>query len=91
MAVARRRRRRLELPGVGVDVGSALDLVGGVLKWMGAAFAVPAAVAIGYGDPAWPSSSPAPSRRPPGWRSTGSPASITVRPSVCARASSWWR
>jgi trk system potassium uptake protein len=52
MAVA--RRSRLHLPGLGVDVGSALDLVGGVLKWMGAAFVVPAAVALGYGDPVWP-------------------------------------
>jgi trk system potassium uptake protein TrkH len=38
----------------GVDVGSALDLIGGVLKWVGAAFAVPAAVALGYGEPVWP-------------------------------------
>jgi trk system potassium uptake protein len=39
---------------IGVDVGSALDLVGGVLKWVGAAFAVPAAVALGYGEAVWP-------------------------------------
>jgi trk system potassium uptake protein len=39
---------------LGVDVPSALDLVGGVLKWVGAAFLVPAAVAVGYGEPAWP-------------------------------------
>jgi trk system potassium uptake protein len=39
---------------LGLDVGSALDLVGGVLKWVGAAFAVPAAVALGYGEPVWP-------------------------------------
>jgi trk system potassium uptake protein len=39
---------------VGVDVGSALDLVGGVLRWVGAAFVVPAAVALGYGEPFWP-------------------------------------
>lgn len=43
------RRGRL-----GVDVSSALDLVGGVLKWVGAAFLVPAAVALGYGEPVWP-------------------------------------
>jgi trk system potassium uptake protein TrkH len=43
------RQRRL-----GVDVGSALDLVGGVLTYVGAAFLVPAAVAIGYGEPFWP-------------------------------------
>jgi trk system potassium uptake protein len=39
---------------IGVDVGSALDLVGGVLRWVGAAFAVPAAVALGYGEPILP-------------------------------------
>jgi trk system potassium uptake protein TrkH len=39
---------------IGIDVGNALDLVGGVLKWVGAAFVVPAAVAVGYGDPVLP-------------------------------------
>ena len=39
---------------LGVDVGSAFDLVGGVLKWVGATFVVPAAVAVGYGEAAWP-------------------------------------
>jgi trk system potassium uptake protein len=39
---------------LGVDVGSAFDLVGGVLKWVGAAFVVPAAVAVGYQDPVVP-------------------------------------
>jgi trk system potassium uptake protein TrkH len=39
---------------IGIDVGSALDLVGGVLKWVGAAFVVPAAVAVGYGEPVLP-------------------------------------
>jgi trk system potassium uptake protein TrkH len=39
---------------LGVDVGSALDLVGGVLKWMGGAFLVPAAVALGAGEAVWP-------------------------------------
>ena len=37
----------------GIDVGSALDLVGGVLKWLAPAFLLPAAVAVGYGDPFW--------------------------------------
>jgi trk system potassium uptake protein TrkH len=37
----------------GIDVGSALDLVGGVLKWLAPAFLAPAAVAIGYGEPFW--------------------------------------
>ena len=39
---------------LGIDVGSAFDLVGGVLKWLGATFVVPAVVAVGYGEPAWP-------------------------------------
>jgi trk system potassium uptake protein len=39
---------------IGVDVGSAVDLVGGVLKWVGAAYVVPLAVALGYGDPILP-------------------------------------
>ena len=37
----------------GIDVGSALDLVGGVLKWLAPAFLLPAVVAIGYGEPFW--------------------------------------
>lgn len=39
---------------VGIDVGSALDLVGGVLKWVGVAFLVPLAVAVGYGEAVLP-------------------------------------
>jgi trk system potassium uptake protein TrkH len=39
---------------IGVDVGSAFDLVGGVLKWVGAAFVVPLIVALGYGEPFLP-------------------------------------
>ena len=52
--VAPRGARREGALITGVDVGSALDLIGGVLKWVGAAFVVPAAVALGYGEPAWP-------------------------------------
>ena len=37
----------------GIEVGAALDLVGGVLKWLAPAFLVPAVVAIGYGEPWW--------------------------------------
>jgi trk system potassium uptake protein len=47
-------RGRLARAVDGVDVGSSLDLVGGVLKWVGATFVAPAAVALGYGEPAWP-------------------------------------
>ncbi len=42
------------MAGGSVDLGSALDLVGGVLKWVGATFLVPAAVAVGYGESPWP-------------------------------------
>ena len=39
---------------LGVDVGSALDLVGGVLKYVGATFVVPLAVALVLGERWWP-------------------------------------
>jgi trk system potassium uptake protein len=39
---------------LGVDVGSALDLVGGVLKYVGATFVVPLAVALALGERWWP-------------------------------------
>ena len=54
MATAARMLRTARPRRLAVDIGSALDLVGGVLKYVGAAFAVPAAVAIGYGEPWWP-------------------------------------
>jgi trk system potassium uptake protein TrkH len=41
-------------PRTGIDIGSALDLVGGVLKWLAPAFLAPAVVALGYGEPSWP-------------------------------------
>ncbi len=37
----------------GIDLGAALDLVGGVLKWLAPAFLIPVVVAIGYGEPFW--------------------------------------
>jgi trk/ktr system potassium uptake protein len=39
---------------LGVDVGSAVNLVGAVLKYLGAAFLFPAALALGYSEPVWP-------------------------------------
>jgi trk system potassium uptake protein TrkH len=39
---------------LGVDVGSTLNLVGALLKYLGAAFLLPAAFAVGYGEPVWP-------------------------------------
>ena len=39
---------------LGVDVGGALNLVGWLVKWLAPAFLVPAAVAAGYGEAAWP-------------------------------------
>jgi trk system potassium uptake protein len=46
---------RLTRPrALGVDVGSAVNLVGAVLKHLGAAFLLPAAIAVGEGEPVWP-------------------------------------
>jgi len=42
-------RRRLH-----VDVGSALDLVGSITKYLGLTPLIPAGVAIGYGESPWP-------------------------------------
>jgi trk system potassium uptake protein TrkH len=45
----------VQRPGaLGVDVGSALNLVGALLKYLGAAFLLPAAFALGYREPVWP-------------------------------------
>jgi trk system potassium uptake protein TrkH len=54
MATAARTFRALRSGRLGVDVASALDLVGGVLTWVGVAFVVPAGVAVGYREPFWP-------------------------------------
>jgi trk system potassium uptake protein len=51
---AARLRRGFVGELLAVDVGSALDLVGHVLKYLSLAFLVPAAVAVGYGEPFWP-------------------------------------
>jgi len=44
-------RRRSTL---GVDVVAALNLVGSLTTPLGLAFLVPAAFAVGYGEPVWP-------------------------------------
>ena len=49
IAAAGRIRR-----GIGVDVGAALDLVGALVRYLALAFLFPAAVAVGYDEPAWP-------------------------------------
>jgi trk/ktr system potassium uptake protein len=38
----------------GVDVNGALNLVGWLVKYLAAAFVFPTAIAVGYGEPAWP-------------------------------------
>ncbi|MDA0179469.1 TrkH family potassium uptake protein [Solirubrobacter phytolaccae] len=43
----------MKRPRTGIDVGAALDLVGGVLKWLAPAFLLPVVVAIGYGESCW--------------------------------------
>ena len=39
---------------LGVDVSGALNLVGALVKYLGAAFVFPIVVAAGYGEPVWP-------------------------------------
>src|SRR5688572_15881111 len=46
---------RPALPGtLGVDVVGALNLIGSLVKPLGLAFLFPTALAVGYGEPAWP-------------------------------------
>lgn len=49
LAPLRRLRRR-----AGVDVRTALGVVGALLVWLGPAFAAPAVVALAAGEPPWP-------------------------------------
>jgi trk system potassium uptake protein len=42
------------LRALGVDVGSAVNLVGAVLKYLGVTFLFPATIAVGEGEPVWP-------------------------------------
>lgn len=49
-----RSRGRRRGPTLGVDVGAAINLIGSLLKWFSLAFVLPAAVAVGYGEPVWP-------------------------------------
>ena len=51
---AGRVRQLPRKPAIGVDLGAVFDLVGGVLRWIGAAFLVPAAVALFAGEAVWP-------------------------------------
>src|SRR4051794_35595844 len=52
MGTAARRARLLRV--LGVDVAGALNLVGSLITYLAPAFLVPAAVAVGYHEPAWP-------------------------------------
>jgi trk system potassium uptake protein TrkH len=54
MAIAVRIRRRLRLRTLGVDLASAFNVIGAVLKYVGGAFLLPLGVAVGYGEPFWP-------------------------------------
>src|SRR3712207_6609395 len=47
------RRRRPALRKLGVDVAAALHVVGSLLRPLGIAYVVPAAVAVGHGEPPW--------------------------------------
>ena len=54
MISAARLRRAVRRETVGVDVGGALNLVGAIVKYLSAAFLLPAAVAVAYGERPWP-------------------------------------
>jgi trk system potassium uptake protein len=49
-----RLRRAVRRETIGVDVGAALNLTGGLLKYLGLAPLFPAAIAVGYGESWWP-------------------------------------
>ncbi len=49
-----RRRHRVPTGALGVDVDAVVDLVGGVLKWVGPAFLAPAAIALANDESPWP-------------------------------------
>ena len=46
--------RRVRRSSVGVDVGSALSLVGTLLKWLSLSALLPIGFALGYSEPVWP-------------------------------------
>ena len=54
MITASRARTGARRAFGGVDLPAALALVGTVAKYVSLTFAVPAAVALGYGEPVWP-------------------------------------
>jgi trk system potassium uptake protein TrkH len=47
---AARLRRAVRRETIGVEVGATLNLVGALLRYFSAAFLLPAAVALGYGE-----------------------------------------
>jgi trk system potassium uptake protein TrkH len=51
---AARLRRALWRESIGVDVGAALNLVGALIRYLSLTFLFPAAIAVGYDEPAWP-------------------------------------
>lgn len=52
--VALRRRAARATRPLRVDVAGALNLVGALMKWFALTFLVPAGIAVGYDEPAWP-------------------------------------
>ena len=54
MITTARLRRALRPETFGVDVPAAINLVAALLKYLGGTFLVPAAIAAGYGESAWP-------------------------------------
>ncbi|MBD0291752.1 MAG: TrkH family potassium uptake protein, partial [Thermoleophilia bacterium] len=83
MATPGRMLRALLRGRLGVDVASALDLVGGVLKYLSLAFVVPAGIALAYGEAFWPFLAAGALSAGSGWaldRATGSKKGELVRP-----------
>jgi trk system potassium uptake protein len=54
MTATQRLRGALKPPRLAVDLRGALNLVGTLTKYLSLATLVPAAVALGYGEPPWP-------------------------------------
>jgi trk system potassium uptake protein len=54
LPVGRMPRRRFGRGLGSVQVGAAANLIGALLKYLSAAFLLPLAIAVGYGEPIWP-------------------------------------
>jgi trk system potassium uptake protein TrkH len=89
-AAAAPRARRVRIRAV--DVRAALNVVGTLTKFLGVAPLVPAAVAIGYGEPFWPFLVAAAATSGAGWaleRATAGGGRVTGREAFLVIALTW--